>query len=135
MLEKKGYKIKILNTIDFSKSMKYNPFAYIRSEKDILKFVTTLIANTQGEGKQSGEDFWVKAEKLLYQALIGYIFYEGRKENKNMNMLVEMINDMEVREDDETFENSVDKAFKEPETKNPNHFAARQYIGIGKPLI
>jgi len=126
MLKDNGYKIKILNTIDFKKSLKYNPFAYIRSEKDILKFVTTLIANTKGDGK-SGDDFWVKAEQLLYQALIGYIWYEAPPEEQNMNTLVEMINKMEVREDDETFKNAVDFAFEALEEQDPQHFALRQY--------
>lgn len=126
LLQKRGYRIKILNTIDFKKSMKYNPFAYIRSEKDILKFVTALISNTQGQGK-GGDDFWVKAETLLYQALIGYIYYEAPAEEKNMNTLVEMINAMEVREDDETFKNVVDFLFDKLEKENPNHFALRQY--------
>jgi len=120
------YKIKVLNTIDFKKSMKYNPFAYIRNEKDILKLVTALIANTKGEGK-SGDDFWEKAEVLLYTALIGYIFYEAPEEEQNMNTLVEMINAMEVREDDETFKNPVDLMFDALEEKNPEHFAVRQY--------
>ena len=126
MLQQNGYKIKILNTINFKKSMKYNPFAYIHSEKDILKLVTTLIANTKGEGK-GGDDFWVKAETLLYTALIGYIWYEAPKEEQNFNTLIEMINSMEVREDDEEFENPVDIMFRELKEKNPNHFAVRQY--------
>ena len=121
------YKIKVLNTINFKKSMHYNPFVYIRSEKDILKLVTTIIANTKGEGKQSGEDFWVKAEKLYYCALIGYIWYEGREEEKNFNTLLEMINVSEAREDDENFKNPVDLMFDELEQKDPNHFAVRQY--------
>ena len=121
------YKIKVLNTINFKKSMHYNPFAYIRSEKDILKLVTTIIANTKGEGQQSGEDFWVKAEKLYYCALIGYIWYEGREEEKNFNTLLEMINVSEAREDDENFKNPVDLMFDELEQKDPNHFAVRQY--------
>ena len=121
------YKIKILNTINFKKSMHYNPFVYIRSEKDILKLVTTIIANTKGEGQQSGEDFWVKAEKLYYCALIGYIWYEGREEEKNFNTLLEMINVSEAREDDENFKNPVDLMFDELEQKYPNHFAVRQY--------
>lgn len=121
------YKIKVLNTINFKKSMHYNPFVYIRSEKDILKLVTTIIANTKGEGQQSGEDFWVKAEKLYYCALIGYIWYEGREEEKNFNTLLEMINASEAREDDENFKNSVDLMFDELEQKDPNHFAVRQY--------
>nr|WP_303860709.1 type IV secretory system conjugative DNA transfer family protein [Alkalibaculum bacchi] len=126
LLVKNGYKIKVLNTINFKRSMKYNPFAYIRSEKDILKFVTALIANTQGDGK-GGDDFWVKAETLLYQALIGYIYYEAPPEEKNMNTLVEMINSMEVREDDENFRNAVDFTFEALEERDPNHFAVRQY--------
>jgi len=121
------YKIKVLNTINFKKSMHYNPFVYIRSEKDILKLVTTIIANTKGEGQQSGEDFWVKAEKLYYCALIGYIWYEGREEEKNFNTLLEMINVSEAREDDEHFKNPVDLMFDELEQKDPNHFAVRQY--------
>ena len=121
------YKIKVLNTINFTKSMHYNPFVYIRSEKDILKLVTTIIANTKGEGQQSGEDFWVKAEKLYYCALIGYIWYEGREEEKNFNTLLEMINVSEAREDDENFKNPVDLMFDELEQKDPNHFAVRQY--------
>ena len=120
------YKIKVLNTIDFKKSMKYNPFAYIRNEKDILKLVTALIANTKGEGK-SGDDFWEKAEILLYTALIGYIYYQAPEEEQNMNTLVEMINAMEVREDDETFKNPIDLMFDALEEENPEHFAVRQY--------
>ena len=127
MLLDKGYKIKVVNTIDFSKSMKYNPFVYIRTEKDILKFVTTLIANTKGEGKDSGEDFWVKAEKMLYQALVGYIWYEYDLEYQTMNTLVSMINQMEVREEDETFKNPIDLLFEELAEKDPEHFAVRQY--------
>jgi type IV secretion system protein VirD4 len=126
LLLREGYQIKILNTINFKKSMHYNPFAYIHSEKDILKFVTTLIANTKGEGK-SGDDFWVKAETLLYCALIGYIHYEAPVEEQNFATLIEFINASEVREDDEEFENPVDIMFKELEKKNPNHFAVRQY--------
>ncbi len=121
------YAIKVLNTINFKKSMHYNPLAYIRSEKDILKLVNTIIANTKGEGSQSGEDFWVKAERLYYSALIGYIWYEAPKEEKNLNTLIEMINASEAREDDETFENPIDKLFKELEQENPEHFAVRQY--------
>ena len=121
------YKIKVLNTINFKKSMHYNPFVYIRSEKDILKLVTTIIANTKGEGQQSGEDFWVKAEKLYYCALIGYIWYEGREEEKNFNTLLALINASEAREDDENFKNPVDLMFEELEEKNPEHFAVRQY--------
>ena len=126
MLQRNGYKIKILNTINFKKSMHYNPMAYIHSEKDILKLVTCLIANTKGEGK-GGDDFWVKAETLLYTALIGYIHYEAPAEEQNFNTLIEMINSMEVREDDEEFENPVDIMFRELGEKNPNHFAVRQY--------
>ncbi|WP_313523836.1 VirD4-like conjugal transfer protein, CD1115 family [Anaerotignum sp.] len=126
LLEKEGYKIKILNTINFKKSMKYNPFAYIHSEKDILKLVTTLIANTKGDGK-GGDDFWQKAETLLYTALIGYIYYEAPTEEQNFNTLIEMINASEVREDDENFKNPVDKVFELLEQKSPDHFAVRQY--------
>ena len=126
LLRDNKYRIKILNTIDFKKSMRYNPFAYIRSEKDILKFVTALISNTKGEGK-GGDDFWVKAETLLYQALIGYIWYEAPPQEKNMNTLVEMINSMEVREEDETFKNSVDFLFEALGERAPQHFALRQY--------
>ena len=122
-----GYTIKVLNTIDFKKSMCYNPFAYIRSEKDILKFVTALIANTKGEGK-GGDDFWVKAETLLYQALIGYIWYELPEADQNINTLVEMINSMDVREDDENYKNAVDILFDELREKDEEHFAVRQYL-------
>lgn len=126
MLLREGYKIKIFNTINFKKSMKYNPFAYIHSEKDILKMVTTLIANTKGDGK-AGDEFWTKAETLLYTALIGYIHYEAPEEEQNFTTLLEFINAMEVREDDEEFKNPVDYMFEELEVKNPNHFAVRQY--------
>ena len=126
LLEKNNYRIKIFNTINFSKSMHYNPFAYIHSEKDILKLVNTLICNTKGDGK-SGDDFWVKAETLLHCALIGYIHYEAPEEEQNFATLIELVNAMEVREDDETFENPVDIAFKELEKDKPNHFAVRQY--------
>lgn len=126
LLEKNNYRIKIFNTINFFKSMHYNPFAYIHSEKDILKLVNTLICNTKGDGK-SGDDFWVKAETLLYCALIGYIHYEAPEEEQNFATLIELVNAMEVREDDETFENPVDIAFKELEKNKPNHFAVRQY--------
>ena len=126
MLLRYGYKLKILNTINFKKSMHYNPFAYIHSEKDILKLVTTLISNTKGEGK-SGDDFWVKAETLLYCALIGYIHYEAPMEEQNFATLIEFINSMETREDDEEFENAVDLMFKELAQREPNHFAVRQY--------
>ena len=120
------YRIKVLNTINFKKSMHYNPFAYIHSEKDILKQVTTLIANTKGEGK-AGDDFWVKAETLLYCALIGYIHYEAPVEEQNFSTLIEFINAMEVREDDEEFKNPVDLMFDALEAEKPNHFAVRQY--------
>ena len=126
-LKEGGYAIKVLNTINFKKSMHYNPLAYIRSEKDILKLVNTIIANTKGEGSQSGEDFWVKAERLYYSALIGYIWYEAPDDEKNLNTLIEMINASEAREDDESFENPIDKLFKELEQENPEHFAVRQY--------
>ena len=125
-LQKNGYEIRILNTINFKKSMHYNPFAYIHSEKDILKLVTTLIANTKGDGK-SGDEFWTKAETLLYCALIGYIHYEAPKEEQNFATLIEFINAMEVREDDEEFQNPVDIMFENLEKKNPKHFAVRQY--------
>lgn len=127
MLEENGYEIKILNTINFKKSMKYNPFAYLRSEKDILKLVNTIIANTKGDGEKSGEDFWVKAEKLYYTALIGYIYYESPKEEKNFNTLLAMIDASEVREEDENFKNAIDLMFEVLEEKNPNHFAVKQY--------
>ena len=126
-LKEGGYAIKVLNTINFKKSMHYNPLAYIRSEKDILKLVNTIIANTKGEGNQSGEDFWVKAERLYYSALIGYIWYEAPDDEKNLNTLIEMINASEAREDDENFENPIDLLFKELEQENPEHFAVRQY--------
>lgn len=126
-LKEVGYAIKVINTINFKKSMHYNPLAYIRSEKDILKLVNTIIANTKGEGNQSGEDFWVKAERLYYSALIGYIWYEAPDDEKNLNTLIEMINASEAREDDESFENPIDKLFKELEQENPEHFAVRQY--------
>ena len=126
LLQKQGYRIRILNTINFQKSMHYNPFAYIHSEKDILKLVTTLIANTTGNAK-SGDDFWVKAETLLYTALIGYIYYEGHEEEKCFSTLIEMINAMEVHEDDEEFQNNVDLMFAELEKEKPDHFAVRQY--------
>nr|MCR5279467.1 type IV secretory system conjugative DNA transfer family protein [Lachnospiraceae bacterium] len=125
-LLKNGYKIKIFNTINFKKSMRYNPFAYIHGETDILKLVTTLITNTKGEGK-GGDEFWTKAETLLYTALIGYIYYEAPEEEQNFSTLLEMINAMEVREDDEEFKNAVDLLFEELEEKDPEHFAVRQY--------
>ncbi len=126
-LLRNGYRIKIFNTINFKKSMKYNPFAYIHSEKDILKLVTTLIANTKGESK-GGDDFWLKAETLLYTALIGYIHFEAPEEEQNFSTLLEMINAMEVREDDEEFKNPVDLMFEELEQREPDHFAVRQYV-------
>ena len=125
-LLKHGYNIKIFNTINFRKSMHYNPFAYIHSEKDILKLVTTLIANTKGDGK-AGDEFWTKAETLLYCALIGYIHYEAPVEEQNFSTLIEFLNAMEVREDDEEFQNPVDLMFEALEKKKPNHFAVRQY--------
>ena len=121
------YVIKVLNTINFSKSLHYNPFAYIRSEKDILKLVTTIIANTKGEGEKSSEDFWVKAEKLLYTALIAFIWYEGDEEEKNLNTLLDLLNESETREEDETYQNPVDMMFQELEARDPQHFAVRQY--------
>ena len=127
MLEDNGYEIKILNTINFKKSMRYNPFAYIRSEKDILKLVQTIIANTKGEGEKAGEDFWVKAEKLYYTALIGYIFYEAPSEEKNFATLLDMIDASEVREDDETYMNPIDRLFEAFEKREPTHFAVKQY--------
>ncbi|HEM4873830.1 TPA: type IV secretory system conjugative DNA transfer family protein [Streptococcus suis] len=127
MLEDNGYEIKILNTINFKKSMKYNPFAYIRSEKDILKLVQTIIANTKGEGEKAGEDFWVKAEKLYYTALIGYIWYEAPFEEKNFATLLDMIDASEVREDDESYMNPIDRLFEALERKEPTHFAVKQY--------
>lgn len=127
MLVEGGYKIRVLNLIDFSQSMKYNPFRYLHSENDILKLVNCIMENTKGEGTSGGEDFWQKAEALYYQALIAYIWYEARPEEKNMNTLLAMLNASEVREEDETFENAVDKLFRELEQKNPEHFAVRQY--------
>lgn len=127
MLERNGYEIKILNTINFKKSMRYNPFAYLKSEKDILKLVQTIIANTKGEGEKSTEDFWVKAEKLYYTALIGYIWYEAPKEEQNFTTLLAMIDASEVREEDENFKNAVDYMFEALEKEKPNHFAVKQY--------
>ena len=127
MLVNGGYRIKVLNTINFKKSMHYNPFHYIRSEKDILKLVNTIIANTKGEGEKSTEDFWVKAERLLYSALIGYIWYEAPEEEQNFSTLLEFINASETREDDEEFKNAVDELFEELEAENLEHFAVRQY--------
>lgn len=139
LLEKSNYDIKILNTINFKKSMKYNPFAYLRSEKDILKLVQTIIANTKGEGEKAGEDFWVKAEKLYYTALIGYIYYESPKEEQNFSTLLQMIDASEVREEDENFKNAVDMMFEVLEEKNPHHFAVKQYkkykLAAGKTAI
>jgi len=126
-LKQGGYDIKVLNTINFSKSMKYNPLEYIRSEKDILKLVNTIIANTKGDGDKGGEDFWVKAERLLFCALIGYIWYEAPEEEKNIITLIEMINASETKEDDEDFKNTIDDMFDELEEENPDHFAVRQY--------
>ena len=127
LLRRKGYRIKILNTINFRKSMHYNPFAYIHSEKDVLKLVTTLIANTKGEGKSGGDDFWLKAETLLYTALIAYIHYEAPETEQNFSTLLSFINAMEVREDDPDFQNEVDKLFTKLEKKDENHFAVRQF--------
>ena len=127
LLQYSGYRIKVLNTINFKKSMRYNPFAYIRSEKDILKLVNTLIANTKGDGEKSGEDFWVKAERLFYCALIGYIWYEAPEEEKNFTTLLDMINASEAREDDPEFQSPVDLMFERLEEKDPEHFAVKQY--------
>ena len=127
LLQRAKYRIKVLNTINFSKSMKYNPFSYIRSEKDILKLVNTIIANTKGDGEKSGEDFWIKAERLYYTALIGYIWYEAPEEEKNFTTLLDMINASEAREDDEDFQNPVDLMFERLEQKDPDHFAVKQY--------
>ena len=124
--KKKGYKVKVFNSIDFSKSMHYNPMAYIKTESDVLKFVNALIANTKGDGKE-GDEFWTKTETLLYCALVAYIVFEGPEEERNMNTLVEMINSMEVREDDESFKNAVDYMFDGLAKRNPQHFAVRQY--------
>ena len=126
MLEQNGYKIKVFNTINFKKSMHYNPFAYIHGEKDILKLTTTLISNTKGDGK-GGDDFWLKAETLLYTAIIGYIYYKAPPEEQNFATLVEFINAFQIREDDENFKNNVDILFDELEADDPNHFAVRQY--------
>ena len=126
MLQENGYKIKILNTIDFKQSMKYNPFEYICSENDILKLVNCIMENTKGEDTKGGEDFWQKAEALYYQALIGYIWYEAPEEEKNMTTLLEMLNASEVREEDESFQNAVDMLFLALEQKNPYHFAVKK---------
>ena len=128
MLQKNGYKIKSLNTINFKKSMHYNPFAYIRSEKDILKLVNVIIANTKGDGEKSGEDFWVKAERLLYCALIGYIYYEAPEEEKNFTTLLDLINASEAREDDENYKSPVDMLFDRLAEREPEHFAVKQYV-------
>ena len=128
MLQRGGYEIKILNTIDFKQSMKYNPFRYIRNENDILKLVNCIMENTKGEDSKGGEDFWAKAEALYYQALIAYIFYEAPEEEKNMTTLLEMLNASEVREDDETFKNAVDLMFERLQQRDPDHFAVRQYV-------
>ena len=127
LLQCGGYRIKSFNTINFKKSMHYNPFQYIRSEKDILKLVNTLIANTKGEGEKSGEDFWVKAERLYYCALIGYIWYEAPEEEKNFITLLDMINASEAKEDDESYQSPVDLLFNRLEEKEPEHFAVKQY--------
>jgi len=125
-LQKRGYKIKVFNSVDFSKSMHYNPLAYLKTESDILKFVNALITNTRGEGKD-GDEFWTKAETLLYCALVAYIVFEGKPEDKNINTLVDMINSMETREDDENFKNAVDYMMAGLEKRKPTHFAVRQY--------
>ena len=127
LLQRGGYRIKVLNTINFKKSMRYNPFAYLRSEKDILKLVNTIIANTKGDGEKSGEDFWAKSERLFYCALIGYIWYEAPETEKNFTTLLEMINASEAREDDPEFQSPVDLMFERLEEKDPEHFAVRQY--------
>ena len=127
LLERKKYRIKCLNLINFRKSMRYNPLAYIRSEKDILKLVNALIMNTKGEGEKSSEDFWVKAERLYYAALIGYIWYEAPEEERNFITLLDLINASEAREDDETYQSPVDILFQQLEEKEPDHFAVNQY--------
>ena len=127
MLKRNGYHIRVLNTINFKRSMHYNPFAYIHSEKDILKLVNAIIINTKGEGEKAGEDFWIKAERLYYSALIGYIWYEAPEREQNFTTLIEMIDASEAREDDESFKNPVDELFDELEAKSPEHFAVRQY--------
>ena len=126
-LERKKYRIKCLNLINFRKSMRYNPLAYIRSEKDILKLVNALIMNTKGEGEKSSEDFWVKAERLYYSALIGYIWYEATEEEKNFITLLDLINASEAREDDETYQSPVDLLYSQLEEREPDHFAVKQY--------
>ena len=127
MLKRNGYHIRVLNTINFKRSMHYNPFGYIHSEKDILKLVNAIIINTKGEGEKAGEDFWIKAERLYYSALIGYIWYEAPERELNFTTLLEMIDASEAREDDENFKNPVDELFEELEEKAPEHFAVRQY--------
>ena len=127
MLERNGYRIKVFNTVNFARSMHYNPFAYIKSEKDILKLVNVIMTNTKGDGEKSGDDFWQKAERLLYCAFIGYIYYECVEEEQNFATLLDMLNACEVREEDETFKNEVDLMFEELEKEKPNHFAVRQY--------
>ncbi|MCL2817644.1 MAG: type IV secretory system conjugative DNA transfer family protein, partial [Clostridiales bacterium] len=127
LLRRGGYEIKVLNTVNFAKSMRYNPFQYIHSEKDILKLVNTLIANTRGEGEKSNEDFWVKAERLYYAALIGFIFYEGNEDEKNFISFLDMVNASDAREDDENYRNTVDLMFEKLAKKNPEHFAVLQY--------
>ena len=138
LLQRGGYRIKVLNTINFKKSMRYNPFAYLRSEKDILKLVNTLIANTKGDGEKAGEDFWVKSERLFYCALIGYIWYEAPEEEKNFITLLDLINASEAREDDEGYQSPVDLLFAQLEEKDPDHFAVKQYrkfkMAAGKTL-
>ena len=128
LMQKGGYKLKILNTIDFSASMHYNPFCYLHSETDILSLVTVIMENTQGKDNKGGEDFWRKAEALLYQALIAYIYYEAPAEEKNMSMLLDMLNACECREDDENFKSAVDLLFERLQKRSPNHFAVRQYV-------
>ena len=125
-LQKQGYRIKVFNSVDFTKSMHYNPIAYLKTESDILKFINALITNTKGDGKE-GDEFWTKAETLLYCALVAYIVFEGKPEDKNINTLVDMINSMETREDDDNFKNAVDYMMAGLEKRKPNHFAVRQY--------
>ena len=125
-LQKQGYRIKVFNSVDFAKSMHYNPIAYLKTESDILKFINALITNTKGDGKE-GDEFWTKAETLLYCALVAYIVFEGKPEDKNINTLVDMINSMETREDDDNFKNAVDYMMAGLEKRKPNHFAVRQY--------
>ena len=127
LLQDMGYEIKVLNTINFKKSMKYNPFDYLKDEKDILKLVSAIISNTKGEGEKSSEDFWVKAERLFYTALIGYIFYEGREDEKNFITFLDMLNASDAKEDDEEHKNAVDLLFEKLAKKDPEHFAVLQY--------